>query len=163
MFRSTPLPKTMSNPAYFLAARRNGALPKAFKPQRSNWRVARSEESAELAVPASDKNDFIVGQVVPFSGGWAINPNMIKRYTSASERTQAPELASRNETMAETRQHELTGVKPDALSGGCPMDGTSVMVVLPRVAKFPIEMTSKPGSPTTAPPRLVISSWSVRQ
>ena len=37
-------------------------------------RVARSEESAELALfLASDKSDFIVGQVVPFSGGWAIN------------------------------------------------------------------------------------------
>jgi 2-keto-3-deoxy-L-fuconate dehydrogenase len=37
-------------------------------------RVARSEESAELALfLASDKSDFIVGQVVPFAGGWAIN------------------------------------------------------------------------------------------
>lgn len=37
-------------------------------------RVARAEESAELALfLASDKSDFIVGQVVPFSGGWALN------------------------------------------------------------------------------------------
>jgi 2-keto-3-deoxy-L-fuconate dehydrogenase len=34
-------------------------------------RVARPEESAELALfLASDKSDFIVGQIVPFSGGW---------------------------------------------------------------------------------------------
>ena len=34
-------------------------------------RVAESWESAELALfLASDKSDFIVGQVVPFSGGW---------------------------------------------------------------------------------------------
>lgn len=34
-------------------------------------RVAREEEQAELALfLASDKSDFIVGQVVPFSGGW---------------------------------------------------------------------------------------------
>ncbi|MBO6657491.1 MAG: SDR family oxidoreductase [Pseudomonadales bacterium] len=35
-------------------------------------RVAHDWESAELALfLASDKSDFIVGQVVPFSGGWA--------------------------------------------------------------------------------------------
>jgi len=34
-------------------------------------RVAKEEEQAELALfLASDKSDFIVGQVVPFSGGW---------------------------------------------------------------------------------------------
>ncbi len=34
-------------------------------------RVAQASESAELALfLASDKSDFIVGQVVPFSGGW---------------------------------------------------------------------------------------------
>ena len=37
-------------------------------------RVARSEESAELALfLASDKSDFIVGQVIPFAGGWVTN------------------------------------------------------------------------------------------
>ncbi|MBI5949468.1 MAG: SDR family oxidoreductase [Chloroflexi bacterium] len=35
-------------------------------------RLARPEESAELALfLASDKSDFMVGQVVPFAGGWA--------------------------------------------------------------------------------------------
>lgn len=34
-------------------------------------RVARQEEQAELALfLASDKSDFIVGQIMPFSGGW---------------------------------------------------------------------------------------------
>lgn len=34
-------------------------------------RIARTEESAELALfLASDKSDFIVGQVIPFAGGW---------------------------------------------------------------------------------------------
>jgi 2-keto-3-deoxy-L-fuconate dehydrogenase len=37
-------------------------------------RVARAEESAELALfLASNNSDFIVGQIVPFSGGWATN------------------------------------------------------------------------------------------
>ena len=37
-------------------------------------RVAKTSESAELALfLASDKSDFIVGQVIPFSGGWATN------------------------------------------------------------------------------------------
>ncbi|MCB1645486.1 MAG: SDR family oxidoreductase [Pseudomonadales bacterium] len=37
-------------------------------------RIARAEESAELALfLASDKSDFIVGQIVPFAGGWATN------------------------------------------------------------------------------------------
>ncbi len=37
-------------------------------------RVAETSESAELALfLASDKSDFIVGQVIPFSGGWATN------------------------------------------------------------------------------------------
>lgn len=35
-------------------------------------RVAEGWESAELALYlASDKRDFMVGQVVPFAGGWA--------------------------------------------------------------------------------------------
>lgn len=34
-------------------------------------RVARQEEQAELALfLASDKSDFIVGQIMPFAGGW---------------------------------------------------------------------------------------------
>lgn len=34
-------------------------------------RIARQEEQAELALfLASDKSDFIVGQVMPFAGGW---------------------------------------------------------------------------------------------
>ena len=37
-------------------------------------RVAKSSESAELALfLASDKSDFIVGQIIPFAGGWATN------------------------------------------------------------------------------------------
>lgn len=37
-------------------------------------RVAEPGESAELALfLASDNSDFIVGQVIPFSGGWATN------------------------------------------------------------------------------------------
>ena len=37
-------------------------------------RVARDSESAELALfLAGDNSDFIVGQVVPFAGGWATN------------------------------------------------------------------------------------------
>jgi len=37
-------------------------------------RIARAEESAELALfLASNNSDFIVGQIVPFSGGWATN------------------------------------------------------------------------------------------
>lgn len=37
-------------------------------------RLAKPWESAELALfLASDKSDFIVGQVIPFAGGWATN------------------------------------------------------------------------------------------
>lgn len=36
-------------------------------------RLGRPEETAELALfLASDKSDFIVGQVLPFAGGWAL-------------------------------------------------------------------------------------------
>jgi len=37
-------------------------------------RIARASESAELALfLASENSDFIVGQIIPFSGGWATN------------------------------------------------------------------------------------------
>lgn len=37
-------------------------------------RIAEAVESAELALfLASDKSNFIVGQIIPFSGGWATN------------------------------------------------------------------------------------------
>jgi 2-keto-3-deoxy-L-fuconate dehydrogenase len=37
-------------------------------------RIAQAEESAELALfLASDKSNFIIGQIIPFSGGWATN------------------------------------------------------------------------------------------
>jgi len=37
-------------------------------------RIAKAEESAELALfLASNNSDFMVGQVVPFAGGWATN------------------------------------------------------------------------------------------
>ena len=37
-------------------------------------RIARADESAELALfLASNNSDFMVGQVVPFAGGWATN------------------------------------------------------------------------------------------
>ncbi len=65
----------VSNPAYFpddlVATER---FQKHLSRNVPIGRVAKSEESAELALfLASDKSDFIVGQVVPFSGGWAIN------------------------------------------------------------------------------------------
>lgn len=65
----------VSNPAYFpddlVASER---FQKHLSRNVPIGRVAKSEESAELALfLASDKSDFIVGQVVPFSGGWAIN------------------------------------------------------------------------------------------
>ncbi|MFN3238817.1 MAG: SDR family NAD(P)-dependent oxidoreductase, partial [Pseudomonadales bacterium] len=65
----------VSNPAYFpddlVASER---FQKHLQRNVPIGRVARSEESAELALfLASDKSDFIVGQVVPFSGGWATN------------------------------------------------------------------------------------------
>jgi len=65
----------VSNPAYFpdelVASER---FQKHLQRNVPIGRVAKSEESAELALfLASDKSDFIVGQVMPFSGGWAIN------------------------------------------------------------------------------------------
>ncbi len=65
----------VSNPAYFsdelVASERFQKHLSRNVPIR---RVARSEESAELALfLASDKSDFIVGQVVPFAGGWTTN------------------------------------------------------------------------------------------
>ena len=65
----------VSNPAYFpddlVASER---FQKHLQRNVPIGRVARAEESAELALfLASDKSDFMVGQVVPFSGGWAIN------------------------------------------------------------------------------------------
>ncbi|MFT7244981.1 MAG: 2-keto-3-deoxy-L-fuconate dehydrogenase [Candidatus Azotimanducaceae bacterium] len=65
----------VSNPAYFpdelVATER---FQKHLQRNVPIGRVAKSEESAELALfLASDKSDFIVGQVVPFSGGWAVN------------------------------------------------------------------------------------------
>lgn len=65
----------VSNPAYFpdelVASER---FQKHLQRNVPIGRVARAEESAELALfLASDKSDFMVGQVVPFSGGWATN------------------------------------------------------------------------------------------
>lgn len=65
----------VSNPAYFpdelVATER---FQKHLQRNVPIGRVAKSEESAELALfLASDKSDFMVGQVIPFSGGWAIN------------------------------------------------------------------------------------------
>lgn len=65
----------VSNPAYYpdelVATER---FQKHLQRNVPIGRIARSEESAELALfLASDKSDFIVGQVVPFSGGWATN------------------------------------------------------------------------------------------
>jgi 2-keto-3-deoxy-L-fuconate dehydrogenase len=65
----------VSNPAYFpddlVATER---FQKHLQRNVPIGRIARSDESAELALfLASDKSDFMVGQVVPFSGGWAIN------------------------------------------------------------------------------------------
>lgn len=62
----------VSNPAYFpddlVATER---FQKHLQRNVPVGRVARSEESAELALfLASDKSDFIVGQVIPFAGGW---------------------------------------------------------------------------------------------
>lgn len=65
----------VSNPAYF-----PGELVASEKFQRHLKlnvpirRVAEAQESAELALfLASGNSNFIVGQVVPFSGGWATN------------------------------------------------------------------------------------------
>ncbi len=65
----------VSNPAYFpddlVSSDRFQNHLKRNVPIR---RVAKASESAELALfLASDKSDFIVGQVIPFSGGWATN------------------------------------------------------------------------------------------
>lgn len=65
----------VSNPAYFpddlVATER---FQKHLQRNVPIGRIAQSEESAELALfLASDKSDFMVGQVVPFSGGWATN------------------------------------------------------------------------------------------
>lgn len=65
----------VSNPVYFppelVASER---FQKHLQRNVPVQRVARSEESAELALfLASDKSDFIVGQAIPFSGGWATN------------------------------------------------------------------------------------------
>lgn len=47
-----------------LLARMKNAVP--------SGRLAKGSESAELALfLASDKSDFLVGQVIPFAGGWA--------------------------------------------------------------------------------------------
>ena len=65
----------VSNPVYFppeLVA--SDRFQKHLQRNVPIQRVARSEESAELALfLASDKSDFIVGQAIPFSGGWATN------------------------------------------------------------------------------------------
>ncbi|HIG42764.1 MAG: SDR family oxidoreductase [bacterium] len=65
----------VSNPAYYsdelVASER---FQKHLQRNVPIQRVARAEESAELALfLASDKSDFIVGQVIPFAGGWATN------------------------------------------------------------------------------------------
>lgn len=65
----------VSNPVYFpddlVATERFQTHLKRNVPR---GRVAKTSESAELALfLASDKSDFIVGQVIPFSGGWATN------------------------------------------------------------------------------------------
>ena len=65
----------VSNPAYFpddlVASERFQKHLARNVPIR---RVAKAQESAELALfLASENSDFIVGQVVPFSGGWATN------------------------------------------------------------------------------------------
>ena len=66
---------TRSNPAYFpddlVASER---FQKHLARNVPIGRVAKDTESAELALfLASNASDFIVGQVVPFSGGWATN------------------------------------------------------------------------------------------
>jgi 2-keto-3-deoxy-L-fuconate dehydrogenase len=65
----------VSNPAYFPENLvKSERFQKHLQRNVPIGRVARPDESAELALfLASDKSDFIVGQVVPFSGGWATN------------------------------------------------------------------------------------------
>ena len=65
----------VSNPEYYpdelLASER---FQKHLKRNVPRGRIAQAYESAELALfLASDKSDFIVGQIIPFSGGWATN------------------------------------------------------------------------------------------
>jgi 2-keto-3-deoxy-L-fuconate dehydrogenase len=65
----------VSNPAYYsdelVASER---FQKHLKRNVPIQRIARAEESAELALfLASDKSDFIVGQIIPFAGGWVTN------------------------------------------------------------------------------------------
>ena len=65
----------VSNPAYFpddlVATERFQNHLQRNVPIR---RIAKAEESAELALfLASGNSDFMVGQVVPFAGGWATN------------------------------------------------------------------------------------------
>jgi 2-keto-3-deoxy-L-fuconate dehydrogenase len=65
----------VSNPVYFpddLVATEK--FQNHLKRNVPRGRVAETSESAELALfLASDKSDFIVGQIIPFSGGWATN------------------------------------------------------------------------------------------
>ena len=65
----------VSNPAYYPDDLvRSERFQKHLQRNVPIRRVAKASESAELALfLASDKSDFIVGQVVPFSGGWATN------------------------------------------------------------------------------------------
>ena len=62
----------VENPTYFPPELT--ADPKALERMLKNipaGRIARSEESARLAVYlASEDADFFVGQVIPFAGGW---------------------------------------------------------------------------------------------
>lgn len=65
----------VSNPEYFpdslLATER---FQKHLKRNVPINRIAKASESAELALfLASENSDFIVGQIIPFSGGWATN------------------------------------------------------------------------------------------
>ena len=63
----------VSNPAYFPDALVASArFQKHLERNVPVRRVAEARESAELALfLASDKSNFIVGQVIPFAGGWA--------------------------------------------------------------------------------------------
>jgi 2-keto-3-deoxy-L-fuconate dehydrogenase len=65
----------VSNPAYFPEELvQSERFQKHLQRNVPIGRVALASESAELALfLASDHSDFIVGQVIPFSGGWATN------------------------------------------------------------------------------------------
>lgn len=65
----------VSNPAYYSDELvKTERFQKHMQRNVPRGRLAESWESAELALfLASDKSDFIVGQVIPFSGGWATN------------------------------------------------------------------------------------------